>query len=540
MKKVFKASEFSIVPGEEVAEKLFLLMQELAGKEGEKQLILQEGIYYIDADKLPQKRMFITNTIGDNEWKSGEGEHLNRAGIYMENISDLTVEGCGARFVLRGGACNAAIRNCRNVTVKNISFDSESPDMHELKVIRRGAFYIDYAVDKYSKLQKSGGKWCFIGKDYTVPVTQGRPAGWIGKIAAGDENRIVRVNHPFTGAFAISMPREGVLRAYYIVPPLYKRGDVFCLFDVRRKYNGIFIEKSENIRIQGVEQNFNYGLAVVCQCSKDIGVTDCKFVPALRYMASVADFVQVCMCRGRVDIVGNTFVGSGDDCLNAHGIHFRVVSAEGKRLKVTFGHRQTHGFDPFERGDILRVVDKKTLLEEGRLSVESSRLLDEYTIEITVRENPGNIAGKMIENASACPDLYFCDNVLDRVITRGVLVTTSGRVRITGNRFLHTSMHAVLISDDARSWYESGMVKDVEISGNYFGACKGYTLMVKPENSVPGHVHENIRFTGNTIDSGGQGGFYLKDCKDVVVFGNKTVGKTKKNRIVRACCRFDE
>ena len=71
MKKVFKASEFSIVPGEEVAEKLFLLMQELAGKEGEKQLTLQEGIYYIDADKLPKKRMFITNTVGDNEWKSG-------------------------------------------------------------------------------------------------------------------------------------------------------------------------------------------------------------------------------------------------------------------------------------------------------------------------------------------------------------------------------------------------------------------------------------------------------------------------------------
>ena len=150
MTKIINATDFGIIPGAETAEKLYLLMQELAGEEGEKQLNFQEGIYYIDADKLPQKSMFITNTVGDNEWKRGEEPHLNRAGILMENISDLTVEGRGARFVLRGRACNAVIRNCRNITLKDVSFDSENPDMHELTVIRRGAFYIDFSVDKYS------------------------------------------------------------------------------------------------------------------------------------------------------------------------------------------------------------------------------------------------------------------------------------------------------------------------------------------------------------------------------------------------------
>ena len=116
MTKIINATDFGIIPGAETAEKLYLLMRELAGTEGEKQLNFQEGIYYIDADKLPQKSMFITNTVGDNEWKRGEEPHLNRAGILMENISDLTVEGRGARFVLRGSACNAVIRNCFNVT----------------------------------------------------------------------------------------------------------------------------------------------------------------------------------------------------------------------------------------------------------------------------------------------------------------------------------------------------------------------------------------------------------------------------------------
>lgn len=150
MTKIINATDFGIIPGAETAEKLHCLMLELAREEGGKQLNFQAGIYYIDAGKLPQKSMFITNTVGDNEWKRGEEPHLNRAGILMENISDLTVEGRGARFVLRGSACNAVIRNCFNVTVKDVSFDSENPDMHELTVIRRGAFHIDYAVDKYS------------------------------------------------------------------------------------------------------------------------------------------------------------------------------------------------------------------------------------------------------------------------------------------------------------------------------------------------------------------------------------------------------
>lgn len=534
MTRLFKAEDHGILPSGEVAQKLARLFKELAGVQGEKRLEFAAGVYYIDADKLTQKPLYITNTIGDNEWKKGETPHLNRAGIFMENISRLTVDGGGAAFILRGSACNMAIVNCEHIAFKNVTFDSENPDMHELTVLRRGAFYIDFAVDKFSALQNVGGKWHFAGKDYSVPVTFGRPAGWIGKVTKADENNIVRVNHPLTGAFNITMPRQGVLRAHYIVPPPYKQGDTFCIFDVRRKYNGIFIGESRDIRLEGVEQNFNYGLAVVCQCSEDVSIVGCAFRPKVRYMASVADFVQVCMCRGGVEIRSNTFIGSGDDCLNVHGIHFKVTKAAGNELELAFGHRQTHGFNPFRKGDILRVIGKNTLRQEGLLTVESASMKGEHAISITVKERAERAAGRVIENASACPDIYFCNNVLDRVITRGVLVTTSGKARICGNKFLHTSMHAVLISDDAKSWYESGMVKDVEISDNYFGACKGYTLMIKPENTARGCVHENVRFIGNTIESAGQGGYYLKDCKDIVISGNKIIGRMGRSRFIRA------
>ena len=532
--KIFNAAEYGILPGAECAEKLSALARQLAETDGEKTLVFEKGDYFIDAERLPSEKFFITNTVGDGEWKKGETPHLNRAGISLKGVEDLVVEGGGARFVLRGQACNAALRDCKRVTIKNVAFDSESPDMHELKVIRRGAFYIDYAVDKYSTLQEIGGKWFFVGKGYSSLVTFGRPAGWIGKVTAKDENRIKRVNHPLTGAFAMSMPQKGIFRAHYVFTPLYKKGDTFCIFDVRRKYNGVFAENCKDIVLDGVEQNFNYGLALVCQMCENVTVRGCRFAPrgGVRYMASVADFVQICMCRGRVVIENNYFEGAGDDGLNVHGIHFPVTKTDGKRITVKFAHPQSHGFNPFKAGDRLRVIDKSTLLEKGACTLVSSRLADEHTLELILDKEWDFGKGAVIENASACPEVIYAGNTLERIITRGALFTSAGASRIENNRFLHTSMHAIHISDDAANWFESGMVKNLRISGNYFGKVNGCALSVKPENKkCGGVVHSGIVFENNTI-SADCGGCCVKDAQ-VKIKNNIAEGKPKKNRFIR-------
>ena len=532
--KIFKAAEYGIVPGAECAEKLSILSGELALTDEEKTLVFEKGEYFIDTDKLPQEKFFITNTVGDGEWKKVETPHLNRAGISLKGVKNLVVEGGGARFVLRGQACNAALRDCKRVTLKDVAFDSEAPDMHELKVVRRGAFYIDYAVDKYSTLKKICGKWFFVGKGYSALVTFGRPAGWIGKVTAKDENCIKRVNHPLTGAFAMSMPQKGIFRAHYVFTPLYKKKDTFCLFDVRRKYNGIFAENCEELVFEGVEQNFNYGLALVCQMCDGVTMRGCRFAPrkGVRYMASVADFVQICMCRGTVVIENNYFEGSGDDGLNVHGIHFPVTKTDGKRITVKFAHPQSHGFNPFKAGDRLRIIDKNTLLEKGACTLVSSRLADEHTLELILDKEWDFGKGAVIENASACPEVVYEGNTLERIITRGALFTSAGASRIENNKFLHTSMHAIHISDDAENWFESGMVKNLRVSGNYFGKVNGAALSVKPENKkCGGVVHSGIVFENNTI-SADCGGCYVKDAQ-VKIKNNIVEGKPRKSRFVR-------
>lgn len=540
--KTFYAKDFGVLPGKDAAEGLAAVFDRMAEEDGEKELIFDRGTYFVNAEALRTEKLYITNTVGDNEWKSGEEPHLNRAGMRLKGVRDLTVEGRGAVFVLLGQACNAVLTDCERVTIRDVVFDSDNPDMHELRVVGKGLFHIDFEADGNSAVEKRGNKCFFVGKDYAVPVTEGRPAGWIGKISVGEENSVKRVNHPLTGALSVRLVGKRTLRAYYPLAPQYRIGDVFCLFDVRRKYNGIVADNCFGVTLDGVTQRFNYGLALVCQRSGDIVVENCVFAPdgaSGRHMASVADFVQICMCRGKVSILNNVFEGSGDDCLNVHGIHFGIRAADGNRAELVFGHRQTHGFDPFREGDKLRIIDKDTLLPCAEAVVKGSSLADENTLILTLDRPADGFVGKAAENASACPDVDFVGNTLDRVITRGVLVTTSGKVRIERNDFRHTSMHAVLISDDARSWYESGFVRDVGIRGNRFGACRGYTLIVKPENRrYGGAVHRNVTFEDNTIDSRGQGGFYFKDCEDVSVTNNRIKGSVKKTKTLRCDPQF--
>lgn len=532
MKTVY-AKDFGILPGNEVAEKLNGLLKKLKADREEKTLILEKGEYYVDSDKVPEPFLYITNTIGDNEWKDGETPHKNRAGLLFDGLEDLTVEGNNAVFTARGSMTNVAACGCNGLTLKNLVFRAENPDMHALKVVKKGLGYVDFLLDKESRYSVSDGRYYFEGKDFRTAFTDSRlSAHWIGKIPACDDRVLYRTSHPFMGALTVKEIGERLFRARYVVAPRCEKGDEYYLFDVRRKYQGIFAEDCKDLVLDGIEQRFNYGLASVFQNCENVTVKNCRFAPdpeGSKKMASVADFMQVCCCRGKVEVTDNFFLGAGDDCLNVHGVHFAVKDVADNIITLEFRHPQSHGFCPFRKGDEIRFIDPATLLPVAQNTVESARMTDEYNISLTLtRAKSGKIKGLAAENASACPDLLFARNSLDRIITRGLLITTSGKVEVEDNDFYNTSMNAILVSDDAKSWYESGFVRDILIKNNRFYGNRGYYVCVKPENrTFKGFVHRGIKITDNMFCSAKSNGLYFKAACNIVVKNNKFINGKK-------------
>jgi hypothetical protein len=173
-------------------------------------------------------------------------------------------------------------------------------------------------------------------------------------------------------------------------------------------------------------------------------------------------------------------------------------------------------------------------LQTATAKVVNATLRDKYyyDIEIDTYNLPVNV-GDAIENISACPDFEFTGNTINRIVTRGILVTTRGKVLIENNKFLNTGASGILISDDASDWYESGMVQDVTISGNAFINCEENAILIKPENrKYAGPVHRNITIKNNLFILNNIHAVNVSSSDNILLQDNVYRGKAPGNQLV--------
>lgn len=524
--KIVKASDYAIVPGRDITEEVIRLLSDLKSIDGEKTVVLEKGTYYIDSEKCKRKMLYITNTVGDGEFSDDETPHLNTVAFYFDEINDLTFDAGDSVFIIDGKVTNIAVEKCKNLTLKNLEIRHAHPDMHEFKVIAKSLFTVDFEIDRDSLYEVKNGRLYFYAKDYRVCADENAVnAFWIGLIRAKTPDRINRVGHPLIAAVSVQEIGSRKIRVRYPNTFRFRTGDCFYLFDVRRQYAGIFVNQSENVRLESVKQRFNYSLALVAQDSENITVDNVCFAPekgAARKMASVADFIQFCMCRGKMTVKNSYFDGAGDDWLNIHGIHFKITDVRDKKMTVRFMHPQSHGFNPLRVGDTIAFINPETLLQEGTAVIEESQLINEYEIALTVSDTRKARCGLVIEDISACAQLDFTGNTATRIITRGLLITTRGRVNVENNHFVSTSMSGILLSDDAKSWYESGMCRDVTVKNNTFDYCGETPVLIKPENSrYAAAVHKNIKIIGNTFKKYRGVCIRAKDSDEILIRDNQ-------------------
>lgn len=524
--KTIHSADFNIYPDNDITLELITLLDSMKRNSEDTTVIFEKGTYYISSEKCKQYMLYITNTVGDKEFSADETPHLNAVAFYFKGIHNLIFDANDSVFIIDGKVTNIALESCSNITLKNLEIRHSHPDMHELRVLKVSPFYVDFEVDRDSLYKFENNKLYFYGVDYCVAAdASALNAHWIGLITKKYPDRVKRVAHPLFGCVKIKALNHRSIRAYYANTFRFKAGSRFYLFDVRRQFAGIFVNQCESIILDNIKQRFNYSLALVLQDSKDVTLLNSEFSPeknSARKMASVADFIQVCMCRGNINIKNNLFDGAGDDCLNVHGVHFKIMQIIENKLIVRFMHPQSHGYNPLHTGDEIAFINPKTLLEHGKTKIINSKLIDEYEIELEVESAQNAVIGEVIEDISACPDVYFANNTLNRIITRGLLLTTRGKVIVENNAFKSNSMSGILLSDDAKSWYESGICCDVTIQYNTFDYCGQTPILIKPENSLHnGAVHKNIKILDNRFGNYKGYAIQAKSSDNILVQNNK-------------------
>ena len=460
-------------------------------------LKLDLGVWYIPREESTVRKYYVSNTTSETEC-ADPSKHI---ALLLRGLRNVTIDGCGSTMMLDGEMSAFVIDSCQNITLRNLTIDNAHTTQTEMTVEADGKDYMICRTHATSQYRIKNGKveWYGRGWAFTNGIAQ-----WYDPV----RDITWRDWSPMDDVVDAREMEPGLLYIKYSKKPTVPVGTVFQMRDaIRREVCGL-IWQSKNVRLDNVRIYFLSNFGVVGQVSENITVNRCWFAPeegSGRTNAGFADFIQMSGCRGLIDITDTKFAGAHDDPINVHGTHLQIVRATAaNRLLLRYMHHQTYGFQSFHSGDDIEIVNPQTLLAEGSFKVSKARMVSPREIEITLTKPvPADLlknGNRVVENVTWTPRVHIARCHFSRIPTRGILITTRQPSVIEDNYFYGMQMSAILVADDARSWFESGPVHNLVIRNNVFNRCVGNNIWINPENNEKaGAVHRNITIENNVF-----------------------------------------
>jgi len=438
-------------------------------------------------------------------------------GILLSGAKHVRVSGPDATLVYRGKMIEVCIDGSEDINLSGLAFDYHRPTVSEFKVTALGDGYVDLEIHKDSSYAIKDGKITWQGEGWTETTGLAQELD----LATGD---LRRRRDPLSG-LKLEELKPFLIRASGKTD--MKAGKIYQIRNPERDCAGVFTRNSRNIIWKDVRFRFLHGMGMVNQFSENLTFDSVSIAPdeaGGRTTAAWADGIQASGCRGKISVKNCVFSGAHDDAINVHGTYLRVVERlPGKQVKVRFMHPQTFGFMAFNPGDEIEFVHSDTLAIYSANRVTEARMLDPKELLLTL-ENPVRDEFRendVIENVTWTPEVEIRGCKVSHIPTRGFLISTRRKVLIEDNEFLATHMSAILIAQDARSWFESGCVRDVMIRNNRFIRCGEPVIHIDPSNNAPNSsVHRNIRIENNEFELRGATAVLAKSTTGLRVTGN--------------------
>ncbi|MCA2223321.1 right-handed parallel beta-helix repeat-containing protein [Nonomuraea aurantiaca] len=499
------------------------------------------GEYHFWPDGAQRRELYVSNTVGDDP-----RYREKTIAVLVEAMDDLVISGEGACVLLHGLQTTFAVIDSRRVRVEGLEFDFAVPTVVDATVVdggvEAGRAYRVIRVPEVTLFSVEGHSIRWHGEvlGSGAVAWEGRDALEYTQIHDPSGRRTWRGPNPlFDDVRSIKAVGEREIRIDY------DRGeepaDVGVVYEMRlttRDHPGALVLDSSGVTLSGLRFRFLHGFGVVAQASRDVTIEGCEFRSppgSGRHTAGFADFVQFAGCSGVAAVRECLFDGPHDDPINVHGTYLRIADQPDRRtLVLEYAHPETAGLPQFAPGDLIEIVERKTLQAIAAATVERVRQPSgrdrAHPLRVIVMtagaELPGDLTGRAaVENVTRTPAVHIARNVFRNVPTRAVLVTTRRPVVIEDNRFERPGMAAVYVSGDAAEWWESGPVHDLIVRGNEFVEPGGPAVFVDPRTDSAQPVHRGVVVEGNR--------FVLRDVPALSAKSTQGV-RFRDNSIVRS------
>lgn len=484
-----------------------------------------QGRYDIYPDQAFKRTLYVSNTTGADASVAEKS-----IGILVEGMRNVTVDGGGSQFMFHGKMTTFAAIESENVSFRNFSVDFQVPTVVDVTVESvEGNSAIVYVPECYNYRVEDGGvTWSSDVSPYTGA------AYWTTRNAMDYTQRFDTVsgltwrgdttNNPlFRNATITDAGAHRLKVTWASKPDEVRPGMCYQMRPTKRDHPGTLFWKCKGVTLSNLDIRFLHGFGMVGQSSENITLDDVDFQADMtrgHTTAGYADFIQMSGCKGAIEVKNCLFSNPHDDPINVHGTYLQVTRRiSDNKIEVSYQHPETAGFPSFFVGDEVEFFRKSDLLQaaSGRFTVTAvdgpdgrggsmgegtgslTKIVLTFDKALPQEVQPGSCVA---ENVTYTPQVSIHDNVFRDTPTRGILVTTRGRVRIENNRFDGMGMAAIYISNDNNSWYESGRVEDVTIAGNVFERGGAQAILIDPTKyptSGTQTVHRNITVKDNTF-----------------------------------------
>ncbi len=461
--------------------------------------------------------------------------------ILIEKCKELTLEGNGSEFVFHGPIQPITIDNSENIKVQNVNIDWDIPLTAQGKVLATSPKSIDLEIDtKQFPYEITDGKMIFAGENWKAE------SRWFMEYEAGTHRIAYHTGDEDCvrgdlKKYFVSELNPGTVRMNGEFTRVPAVGNYLILRHSERNHAGIFIQESQNVKLENVTVYHTGGLGILAQFTRNLDYQNVKLMPNAsknRYFSGHDDGFHISNCAGQVNISNCEFGGLMDDPINVHGTSVKIIEKlSDRKLKCRFMHEQSTGMVWGHANDTIGFLDNESMatISKGVLTKFEKLNRDEFTVEFKGAMPAEIKANEALENLTWAPSVTISNCKFHSCRARGLLVSTARKVVIDKNEF-ESSGSAILIAGDANGWYESGAVNDVTITNNIFWDacmtsmyqfCEGiisiYPIIPAVDPQKP--YHRNITIERNTFHTFDYPVLYALSVDGI---------RFSKNRIVRS------
>ncbi len=303
-----------------------------------------------------KKELYISNTTEDDTLSK-----VKNLAIYLEDYTNITIQGNNTLVVLHGKMVSFAVLNSRNVTIRNIRFDYEQPTMAELKILEISNDRTKLEAHPDTKFEVHNGQLLFYGEGWGT-----KPMHTV--VVKPKEDKVFRSSWaPFARLKATKESINTIVFEGDVSAAGFEAGDILTIRNPYRDNCGGFINLSQNVVLENVKMHYIHGMGIVSQFSENITFKKVEVAPreeSGRTIAAFADCFHFSGCKGLIEVDSCRTSGSHDDPMNVHGTHLKITKMEGQQLTLRFMHNQTYGFKAFFDGDSVAFVRPENLLTQ--------------------------------------------------------------------------------------------------------------------------------------------------------------------------------